>query len=65
MYECRLQNIDQFSDKKFRDQFEKDLMEDDDSKRVLKSISEENVKLIFLILKVKNPGCDEDGNHII
>lgn len=54
-----------FTDKDFREQFQKDLNEKDDSKRVLKSIGVISADEMFDILNLPNPQCDADGNYII
>lgn len=42
-----------------------DLFQDNDKKRVLRSIDPQSAKEIFYIFNLKAPICDKDGNGVI
>ena len=61
----RLVHIDQISDVTDREALEKDLKTEKDSDRQLKVIKERTAEEIFHILKIDNPKCDHNKNHMI
>ena len=60
-----MDNIDGFADRDFANALKADLNKEDDGDRKLRELSTVSANQLFTVLKLDDPGCDENGDGII